>query len=139
MIDWLCFINKNGHATIPQGVTSIGHSTFWRCSGLTSVTIPQGVTSIGRAAFGSCSGLTSVTIPEKLKRCIAYFDLSTVKTLSIIDLRKRRINIQYLVSKPILDGIILFWIYAHDYGLPIEMIEYILSFYSTDMVLCKLE
>jgi hypothetical protein len=48
--------------TIPSGVTSIRHYTFYRCSGLTSVTIPSGVTSIGFRAFAGCSGLTSVTI-----------------------------------------------------------------------------
>ena len=50
--------------TIPDSVTSIGDSTFYGCSGLTSVTIPGSVTSIGLMAFERCSGLTSVTIPD---------------------------------------------------------------------------
>ena len=49
---------------IPDGVTSIGSSAFYYCSGLTSVTIPGSVTSIGSSAFLNCSGLTSVTISE---------------------------------------------------------------------------
>lgn len=53
--------------TIPEGVTSIGVSSFSGCSSLTSVTIPAGVTTIRDTAFGDCSALTSVTIPEGVK------------------------------------------------------------------------
>lgn len=44
------------------GVTSIGDSAFYDCSGLTSVTIPDSVKDIGGTAFASCRGLTSVTM-----------------------------------------------------------------------------
>ncbi len=44
------------------GLTSIGYSAFYNCSGLTSLTIPEGVTSIGYAAFFDCSGLTSINV-----------------------------------------------------------------------------
>ncbi len=37
--------------TIPAGVTSIGSSAFFGCTGLTSVMIPAGVTTIGNDAF----------------------------------------------------------------------------------------
>ena len=47
---------------IPDSVTSIGSSAFYRCSGLTSVTIPNSVTSIGYSAFSGCSGLESITL-----------------------------------------------------------------------------
>ena len=51
---------------IPNSVTSIGHSTFSGCSGLTSITISNSVTSIGSSAFRNCSGLTSITIPNSV-------------------------------------------------------------------------
>ena len=52
--------------TIPNSVTSIGHSAFSRCTGLTSITIPNNVTNIGDLAFYSCTGLTSITIPNSV-------------------------------------------------------------------------
>ena len=45
-------------------VISIGSSSFYGCSGLTSITIPSSVTSIGMSAFYSCSGLTSINVSD---------------------------------------------------------------------------
>ena len=56
--------NDIAEYNIPEGVTSIGWSAFYRCSSLTSINIPEGVTSIGDWAFDECSGLTSINIPE---------------------------------------------------------------------------
>jgi hypothetical protein len=39
------------NSTIPNGVTSIGRSAFFGCSGLSSITIPNSVISIGSGAF----------------------------------------------------------------------------------------
>jgi hypothetical protein len=52
---------KTGSFTIPNGVTSIGQSTFNSCTNLASITIPASVTSIGQTAFQNCAKLTSVT------------------------------------------------------------------------------
>ena len=57
------FYNCSGLAgtlTIPSSVTNIGSKAFYGCSGLTSVGNCEGVTSIGSDAFYGCSGLTSV-------------------------------------------------------------------------------
>ena len=55
-----CPGGKQGAYTIPNSVTSIGESTFYNCSSLTSVTIPNSVKSIGYDAFRHCTGLTSI-------------------------------------------------------------------------------
>jgi hypothetical protein len=48
--------------TIPDSVTSIGEEAFWACHSLASVTIGNSVTSIGEKAFWICHSLASVTI-----------------------------------------------------------------------------
>ncbi|MCC8078314.1 MAG: leucine-rich repeat domain-containing protein [Oscillospiraceae bacterium] len=53
---------------IENGVTSIGDSAFYCCTGLTSVTIPDSITSIGDESFMGCSSLTRVTIPGNVAR-----------------------------------------------------------------------
>jgi uncharacterized repeat protein (TIGR02543 family) len=61
-----CPAGRSGEYAIPASVTSIGHSAFLDCSGLTSLTIPVSVTDIEYAAFSGCRGLTSVTIPDSV-------------------------------------------------------------------------
>ena len=39
---------------IGNGVTSIGHQAFYKCSSLTSINIPDGVTIIDESAFEEC-------------------------------------------------------------------------------------
>ena len=59
------FNRCNNIATLTfDGVTTIGNSAFFMCTGLTSLTIPSTVTTIGNNSFSSCTGLTSLTIPS---------------------------------------------------------------------------
>ena len=63
------------NVVIPDGVTSIGNYTFYKCSSIESITIPIGVQTIGEWAFRDCSSLVSVTIPEgvtSIGRCAFY-------------------------------------------------------------------
>ena len=54
------------------GLSFIGSSAFYNCTGLSSVIIPSSVTQIGAYAFSNCNGLESITVlaeyPPLLKR-----------------------------------------------------------------------
>ena len=69
---WSTYKNSITKVVIEVGVTSIGSSAFYGCSGLTNVTTPNSVTSIGSSAFYGCSGLTSVTIPNSVTSIGGY-------------------------------------------------------------------
>lgn len=60
---WWDYKEKFTSVVIEEGVTNIGESAFYECSGLESVTLPRSLTTIGHGAFFLCSGLKSVTIP----------------------------------------------------------------------------
>jgi len=53
--------------TIPESVTSIGHSAFEACFNLESLIIKDAATSIGERAFNGCSDLTTLKLGEKIK------------------------------------------------------------------------
>lgn len=55
------------NSVIPDGVTSIGNSSFAYCTELTSIEIPSGVTTIEDLAFAYCDGLTSIEIASSVE------------------------------------------------------------------------
>ncbi len=64
---------RNIHSvTIPQSVTSIGKSAFYRCYALTTLSLGENIEKIGSYAFAECGHLTNVTIPEKVKTIEPY-------------------------------------------------------------------
>ena len=53
------------NTVIPDDVTSIGKSAFFKCDSLMSITIPESVTSIDEHAFHGC-GISFVIIPSNV-------------------------------------------------------------------------
>ena len=71
--------------TIPNSVTSIGSSAFWRCTGLTHIEIPSSVKSIEFCAFHGCSNLKSVTIPNSVTSIgsVAFIGCDSLTSVTI--------------------------------------------------------
>ena len=70
---------------IPDSVTVIGSSSFYKCSNLTSVMIPNSVTSIGSDAFSGCSNLTSIVIPDSVASVgsFVFYDCDSLTNIMI--------------------------------------------------------
>ena len=60
------------NVTIPDSVTSIGKSAFYRCYALTTLSLGENIEKIGSYAFAECRHLTNVTIPEKVETIEPY-------------------------------------------------------------------
>ncbi|MDE6086905.1 MAG: leucine-rich repeat domain-containing protein, partial [Oscillospiraceae bacterium] len=52
--------------SIPDTITSIPSSAFYKCENLTSVNLPSGLTEIGSEAFKACTALQQITLPDTL-------------------------------------------------------------------------
>ncbi len=65
-IPWDSYRSEILHVVLPAGLTYIGSSAFYGCTGLTQLTLPAGLTRIGWNAFEGCTGLTQITLPAGL-------------------------------------------------------------------------
>jgi hypothetical protein len=81
------YIDAEGHAQIPESLTSISAQTFKDCRFLISATLPDSITSIGREAFMDCSSMTSITLPDSLTSIgrSAFFKCRSVTTITVPD------------------------------------------------------
>ena len=82
---WRC--SSLQQITLPVGVTSIGASAFWNCSSLQRITLPVGVTSIGKWAFEGCSSLQQIMIPDSVTSIgnWAFWGCSSLQQITLPD------------------------------------------------------
>ncbi|MBQ9786284.1 MAG: leucine-rich repeat domain-containing protein, partial [Clostridia bacterium] len=76
------------NVVIPEGVETIGASTFTNKTAITSVTLPQSLNQISTGtsttgAFKGCTGLTSVDITSEIIGDYAFSGCTNLKTLKI--------------------------------------------------------
>ena len=70
--------NKRSTYIVPDSVTEIGNSAFYRCTSLSKVKLSNGLTKIGNIAFRDCENLTEITIPDSVTEIGNYaFDYCT--------------------------------------------------------------
>ena len=69
----------------PTTITNVGNNVFDGCTGLNFFEMPQGVTSIGNYAFNNCSGLTSIIIPNSVTSIgnNAFYNCSGLTSVTI--------------------------------------------------------
>ncbi len=89
---WFAFKDNITSVEIEKGITSIGNSAFFSCTGLTSIEIPDSVTSIGYFAFYGCTGLTSITIPDSVTS-IGYYAFQDCTSLTSVTIPNSVISI----------------------------------------------
>ena len=72
---------------LPDTITSIGSSAFYKCVALKSINLPEGVTSIGDKAFSGCTNLENVSFSSDLKSIgySAFNDCKSLKDISLPD------------------------------------------------------
>ena len=70
---------------LPRGVTSIGPVAFKHCRNINAVKLPEGLTSIARSSFDGCDGITTLVLPSTLTRIgkEAFFDCRKITSLTL--------------------------------------------------------
>jgi len=59
---------RSNNYTVPERVTSIGPSAFYRCSGLSTINLNTNLLYIGENAFTYCTSLAQLRIPDSVTR-----------------------------------------------------------------------
>lgn len=70
--------------TIPESVTRIEESAFYKCADLTSATLPKDIGAIAEGLFSDCSELESITIPKNASRYIHDYAFDNCTNLQTI-------------------------------------------------------
>ena len=70
--------------SLPASATSIGYSSFQRCTGLSDIKISNSLKSIASNSFEYCSGLTDLIIPDSVITIGSYSFASCAKLKTVI-------------------------------------------------------
>ena len=76
---------------VPEGITKIRDSAFYRMYDVTAIHIPEGVTAIGTQCFWDCGKLPEITFPPST-RTIDYAAFAWCGSLKMIDCWFTEIN-----------------------------------------------
>ena len=72
-IGWYAFKNANiKHVVVPEGVTLVSGSAFWRCTELEDIKLPSTLLEIGSEAFAGDEKLKTINLPSKLQKINSY-------------------------------------------------------------------
>lgn len=79
------YTGSGGKVVVPEGLHSIGTSSFSSCEGLTRIALPKSLKSIGAFAFSSCKGLTSIALPEGLQSigALAFYGCERLTSITL--------------------------------------------------------
>ena len=82
--------------SIPNTVTQIANSAFYKSKNLESITIPNSVEKIGKYAFNGCSKISSIVLPNSVISLGdgAFEDCDSLTTVTISD------NLEYMGAYP---------------------------------------
>ncbi|MGM9600946.1 MAG: leucine-rich repeat protein [Faecousia sp.] len=83
---WAPYKSQITKLVVEEGVTNIGHYSFYKCTNLKSVTLPQSLLVIGNYAFYGCTGLTSITIPKSVTtiRTMAFYKCTSLSRITFM-------------------------------------------------------
>lgn len=70
---------------IPNSVTSLSDNVFLNCKKLEYITLPNGITEIPKNAFTSCESLKSISIPDSVTSIgfAAFYGCNSLKTITL--------------------------------------------------------
>ena len=89
MMPWRDYLSAISKATVQNGVTAIGSTSFYNCVGMKEISIARSVETIGADAFNGCESLQSLEIPENINTIgnNAFANCVSLKTLTYLAIR----------------------------------------------------
>ncbi len=81
--DWFAWAHEVEKIVIGEGITSIGMTSFYDCSNVTSVQLPETLKEIHTGSFARMEKLTEITIPRGVTMIErwAFYHSSSLKTI----------------------------------------------------------